>query len=85
MNRDQHGNETEFGWEIGHVTPKAKGGTDDISNLRPLQWLNNRSRKGDELTCPAIWENARNVVKCKNCANLWFPTTNNCPLCGASV
>ena len=38
--------ELGLGWEIDHRIPKSMGGTDDISNLRPLQWRNNRS-KGD--------------------------------------
>jgi hypothetical protein len=33
---------SHFGWEIAHITPPAKGGTDDLSNLRPLQWQNSR-------------------------------------------
>lgn len=37
---------SEHGWEIDHVKPVAKGGSDDLSNLQPLQWDNNR-RKSD--------------------------------------
>lgn len=35
-----------YGWEIDHVKPVAKGGTDDLQNLQPLHWRNNRG-KGD--------------------------------------
>jgi HNH endonuclease len=41
-----HGAEGDYGWEIDHIYPKAKGGTDDLANLQPLWWSNNRS-KGD--------------------------------------
>lgn len=37
---------SDLGWEIDHRKPLAKGGMNDLSNLRPLHWRNNRS-KGD--------------------------------------
>ena len=40
-------NELGLGWEIDHLKPVAKDGTDNLYNLRPLQWKNNRS-KGDD-------------------------------------
>lgn len=42
---DQNNN----GWEIDHIDPN---GSDNVSNLRPLQWFNNASRQDGPLTCP---------------------------------
>ncbi len=35
---------SDFGWEIDHEKPVAKGGTDDPDNLQPLHWRNNRGK-----------------------------------------
>ncbi len=53
IKRVEYGNrDSEFGWEIDHITPVSKGGSDALSNLRPLQWKNNATRQDGRLTCP---------------------------------
>ena len=47
MQRSKYGKTVEWGLELDHKKPVSKGGTDDLSNLQPLQWENNR-HKGDD-------------------------------------
>jgi len=52
MHYPQHGNRnSQYGWEIDHITSKNHNGSDAISNLRPLQWQNNTSKSDGRLKC----------------------------------
>lgn len=44
MQKDKYGSEENLGWAIDHVYPLSKGGKDDLENLRPMNWQNNRSK-----------------------------------------
>ena len=40
-----HGDrDSEFGWEIDHIVPRARKGSDALSNLRSLNWKDNAER-----------------------------------------
>ena len=39
-----YGTQGEYGWEIDHKNPVAKGGTDSLRNLQPLHWEENREK-----------------------------------------
>jgi hypothetical protein len=42
---------SQYGWEIDHITSQYHNGTDALSNLRPLQWQNNASKGAGRLKC----------------------------------
>jgi len=45
MQYNAHGNTlSHFGWEIAYIKPVEEGGTNELSNLQPVQWRNNRTR-----------------------------------------
>jgi 5-methylcytosine-specific restriction endonuclease McrA len=41
---DYGNNRSRYGWEIDHIVPVAQGGGDELTNLQPLQWENNRRK-----------------------------------------
>ena len=44
----EHGNrDSEYGWEIDHIIPVCRGGSDNLANLQPLNW-NSNCKKGDQ-------------------------------------
>ena len=42
--RNEYGKTTPHGWEIDHSLPKSREGSDDISNLFPMRWRENREK-----------------------------------------
>ena len=61
--------ESIFGWEIDHVYPKSRGGTDEEINLRPINWQNNIS-KGDcypAYVAAVTSEDNKNVMRETHC------------------
>lgn len=44
IKREDYGKTTTNGWEIDHIQPVSLNGSDDLYNLQPLQWENNRHK-----------------------------------------
>ena len=47
IKKDQYGIQSAYGWEIDHLRPHKVGGSDDLDNLNPLHWENNRTKGAD--------------------------------------
>ncbi|MEI7013843.1 HNH endonuclease signature motif containing protein [Leptospira licerasiae] len=61
LNRKQYGNRnSDFGWEIDHI---RAGGSDSLSNLRPLQWKNNVDKSDGRLKCKVESIGTKNFAK----------------------
>lgn len=49
--RDYGNRNSQNGWEVDHILPVAHGGSDNLSNLRPLHWQNNARKSDGSLIC----------------------------------
>ncbi len=63
IKRDQHGKESDTGWEIDHVYPKELKGDKTPINLQPLHWKNNRAKSDNwpRYTSAVTYDNGKNV------------------------
>ena len=41
IRKGSYGTQGEYGWEVDHIKPKSKGGSDTTRNLRALHWKEN--------------------------------------------
>lgn len=48
INRASYGKNTDTGWEVDHIKPKSRGGSDSTQNLQALKTSVNRE-KSDSL------------------------------------
>lgn len=44
IRKPSYGTQGEYGWEVDHIHPVAKGGSDDLRNLQPLHTEENREK-----------------------------------------
>jgi hypothetical protein len=55
--------DSQYGWEVDHITSKEHDGTDADSNLRALQWQNNVGKSAGRLKCVVTAMGENNVEK----------------------
>ena len=59
IRRESYGNtNSPYGWEVDHINPD---GGDELANLRPLHWKNNRAKGEGPLKCVVTSKEGKNV------------------------
>ena len=68
IKRDLFGTTQNYGWEVDHMIPRAQGGSDDIGNLYPLHWQNNKAKADHApvFTTVLSSEGNKNIAKRKS-------------------
>ncbi len=60
---DYNKHNSQYGWEINYIVSKENGGSDSLSNLRPLQWENNQLKSSGKLDCIVTSSGSKNIKK----------------------
>ncbi len=50
-----------YGWNVDHILAIAKGGTDELSNLRPMQHQNNTAKSDGKLVCVVKFDSKQSM------------------------
>jgi 5-methylcytosine-specific restriction endonuclease McrA len=60
--KDYGDRDSDYGWEIDHITPESKDGESILENLRPLHWRNNAGKSDGKLVTVVTSEKNKNVI-----------------------
>jgi 5-methylcytosine-specific restriction endonuclease McrA len=54
--------DSDYGWEIDHITPESKEGASTLGNLRPLHWRNNVGKSNGKLVKIVTSDGNKNII-----------------------
>lgn len=65
IRRDAYGSHSQYGWEVDHLRPVSKGGTNNLENLTVLHWKNNQTKDADypEFRTIMSSDGNKNIIK----------------------